>query len=377
MIFDSLGSNYTFKSAIRFLLATGNKQDSRQLKDYLNQKYRGQSELYYRGRGALTEALRRSGARSVAVNGYTCYAVEQAARAAGVAVVYVDIAENKYHFSISELQAAFKKQAFEAVIVQNTYGQSIDIAQVEKFCQERKLALIEDLAHSVGGYYPDGREVGTVGDFTMLSFGRDKHIDVVNGGALVDRKHAQSQPRKLAKAPLLTRKRDRLYPIISWKLRRILFPVGLGGVFQKLFQGLGLVVRASDGAVCDDRSLPDYRAKIVLAKFRVLETDRQRRLQLCVSVGRQVESGDNPIRLPITVEPKKRDQLLSKLKRKGMYLFDIWYSTPVYPQRYMSSSSYQPGSCPRAEAVAASIINLPLHINVTEQKLMEISNELK
>jgi len=72
-IFNSLGSNYDFLSAVRILFSVGGKGSQRNLSNYLEKRYGGQVILTYKGRDALTlalQALPQKGA--VAMNGFTC-----------------------------------------------------------------------------------------------------------------------------------------------------------------------------------------------------------------------------------------------------------------------------------------------------------------
>lgn len=369
MIFDSLGSNFTFRSAISFLFARGSYKDSTKLKRILQEKYGGEVQLYYRGRSSLAVALQRAESKTVAINGYTCFAVEQALHESGCAPVFVDIAKNGFHFEDQELKASYKKQPFDTVIVQNTYGIPIDIRPIEKFCKTHDITIIEDLAHSVGATYPDGRAVGTVGAYTMLSFGRDKHIDVVNGGALVDRTGAVFT-ESLHTAPLSQRLRDRIYPLLAWKIRQG-YKLRIGAVMARFFTAIGLLKKASGGGVFKDTSLPHYRAARVLHALKHLDADKERRLSLAQALSHTVVgSNANPIRLPVQVENPA--EILKRCKQAGMYLFDIWYSSPIYPERYMNQSQYQLGTCPNAEQLAGQMFNIPLHIQVTPKDIQRI-----
>mgnify|MGYP001614878264 FL=1 len=69
-----------------------------------------------------------------------------------------------------------------------------------------------------------------------------------------------------------------------------------------------------------------------------------------------------PIRYPIACE--KPEMLLAQAERRGLYL-GAWYRPVISPPgvRYQRVA-YQPGSCPHAEAAAATVVNLPTHVNI-------------
>ena len=227
-IFNSLGSNYSLVSALKHLFTRGECKDYMKLEGYLDGRYDGSAYLFYKGREALRQALLATGLKKgseVAINGFTCFVVDEAVTEAGFKSVYLDIDENQLHFTAETLRTAVKKNPkIKVVIIQNTLGYPCDIVGIEDVCKKSKLILIEDLAHSFGLIYPDGREAGTVGDMTMLSFGRDKVIDAVSGGALVIKGKVNSKWRaNLAEGrhqpKLKDRLLDRIYPLLTWKVR--------------------------------------------------------------------------------------------------------------------------------------------------------------
>lgn len=178
-IFNSLGSNYDFKFVLKALFS---KREGA-LKKFLEDKYKGQVTLTRKGRQAIELAL--SGlpkGSSVAINGFTCFAVYEAIQKAGHKALYLDIEKGELNFSVDALR---KTSNVKAVIIQNTLGSPCEIEKIAQICKENKIILIEDLAHCVGTRYESGVEAGTVGDFVALSFSQDKMIDAVSGGALI------------------------------------------------------------------------------------------------------------------------------------------------------------------------------------------------
>lgn len=180
-IFNSLGSNYDFNFVLKSLFSPGNDD----LKSFLENKYKGQVTLVYKGREAIELALGNINKGSlVGINGFICFAVYEAIKKAGMEVEYLDIEKGELNFSAETLKKAVN---VKAVIVQNTLGYPCDIEKIAQICKEKKIILIEDLAHSIGTRYESGEEAGMVGDFVVLSFSQDKIIDAVSGGALISR----------------------------------------------------------------------------------------------------------------------------------------------------------------------------------------------
>jgi dTDP-4-amino-4,6-dideoxygalactose transaminase len=71
-------------------------------------------------------------------------------------------------------------------------------------------------------------------------------------------------------------------------------------------------------------------------------------------------------RYPVHV--KNRAEVLKKLKKQGIYA-GHWYTQPVAPKGVsLAKMKYYNGTCPVAESVCASIINLPTLISKDDAK---------
>lgn len=373
MIFQDVGSNYTFGSALRQLFTIGSRRDNDEFTTALEKYYEGKVALFSKGRGALAEAVRIAcidapSESFVAVNGMTCYVLVEAVEDGGARALYVDVAPDTAHFDAAGLASALESQpGVRAVIVQNTYGRMCDIAAIERIAREHGALLIEDLAHCVGQYYPDGREAGTVGDMAMLSFGRDKLLDVANGGALIVRsdrlKPALATPT--ATPRLLDQFRDRIYPLLT-VLVRSLYNVLLGKIIHILMYKLGLAVRSSDGGIQRTHTMPGWQARLAHRQFRRLgEHNKHRReiMQLYEDFfDDKLLSRGGTIRAALTVA--QPDRTIMRLRQAGFALNDIWYNTPVGPTRKYTQVHYPEESCPQSVQLAKQIINLPTHRGV-------------
>lgn len=344
------------RGALRQLFTRGRQRDCIKLAQFLQQKYHGeQAILTKNGRSALALALKAYFDRgdAVIVNGFTCYAVVEAVRAAGLVPIYADISEKTLNFTARTLEAAYQTGSetlkgshkaksgtgptIRGIIVQNTLGIPAEMAEIEHFIKKHQLIMIEDLAHSVGVKYPDGREAGTVGAAVAFSFGKDKSIDTVSGGALVLRhpcKNAISAPRKLPK--LGDYLRARLYPL-NGALCRWLTGVHLGGVVMRGLIRLHLVEKSADNRLDFDQKICKFEARLALLQFQ----------QHPVGVEREFYLVEN------------RAELLQKLKKAGYYFDGFWYEKPISPARYYEKAHFNEENCPVATKVASKIINLP------------------
>ena len=383
-IFNSLGSNYDFLSAVRILFSVGGKGSQRNLSNYLEKRYGGQAILTYKGRDALTlalQALPQKGA--VAMNGFTCLAVYEAIVESGHSVRYLDIAENSLDFSYETFRTAVdSNSSIRAVVVQNTLGYSCNITPITTLCKERGIILIEDLAHSIGARYESGEEAGTVGDFVVLSFSQDKVVDAVSGGALIVRNNAFKIHSPTEKVAFLQQIKDRFYPILTWKIRLAYF-LGFGRPLHAFLRMLG-VLSSPFGKKYPPRALPGWYCTNILHEFRNLEKTTAHRkaiadiyargLDVKILVPKSTANASN-LRFPILALHNDREILIEYLKLIGVHVSDIWYDAPIAPKKYTGRTNYA-GQCPQAEKVSAMMLNLPTHINVTATDAEKIASSI-
>ena len=384
-IFNSLGSNHTFASAMRILFTVGGTFHQEKLTEYLESRYGGKTVLTYKGREALRLALEAiPGNGAVAINGFTCWAVYQAVQESGSTCQYLDISDASLNFSADTLREALAADpSIKAVVVQNTLGLPCDIEGIQALCEKNEIALIEDLAHSIGTVYTSGKEAGTVGDFVVLSFSQDKVVDAVAGGALVVRnpkyKLPGPSPRKV---PIRRQLKDRLYPLLTYVIRTT-HPTGLGPVIHRFLRFLHLLSRPlPDNDVSDVHELPGWYCASILREYRSLQKTAEHRAMIAgIYAGKidkrlQLESDmrhlstASNLRFPII--HYERDILIEHLRLRHVYVRDIWYDAPVGPKRYLYRTDYL-GQCPHAEEIARKMVNLPTHPNISAEHAASIA----
>ena len=132
---------------------------------------------------ALLKALDLRGDDEVLLQAYTCVAVPEPVLWVGAKPVYVDCDEQNLNMSMVDLQKKITKKS-KVLIIQHTFGQPAPLDELIEIARENNLFVVEDCAHALGAIYKD-KVVGSYGDASFFSFGRDKVISSVFGGALV------------------------------------------------------------------------------------------------------------------------------------------------------------------------------------------------
>lgn len=352
MLFLGEASNFRGRVA-HHLFATGTQRDSERLISYLASRYSAPSEnivLTTTGRSALALALKSLVPKgsAVVISGFTCHAVLVALRAAGCTPVFADIEESSLNYTPDTLEKLLKSDKnIRAFILQNTLGNPVDVRPFEKLARAHNLVLIEDMAHCAGRLYPDGREIGTVGDAACFSFGKGKSIDTITGGAVLLRKNPENP--KNAQKPLSTPNnppklssslRARFYPFFGTLLRAS-FHLGLNRYLAGALLRLHWIERSADAPLDLSRRLSHWQARLALEEFQKLSPTSR------------------PLRTFDLVDD--RPALLQKLRRAGYVFDEFWYEVPISPARYYSRSGFDETACPVATSVSRRIINLPTH----------------
>ena len=230
----------------------------------------------------------------------------------------------------------------KGIIIQNSLGNPVDITAIEKFAKQYNLMIIEDLAHCAGVKYTDGREAGTVGAAAALSFGKDKSIDTISGGAVVLRHPCKNTIKAPSKLPRISDTlRARFYPLFGAMARGLSY-VHLSGAFMRCLVKIHWVEKSADNKLDLERKIAKFEAKLALKQLKNLK-----------------KSGEKPIREFCLV--RNRAELLKKLQENGYYFGGFWYERPVSPERYYKKVHFPEDECPVAVEVAEKIINLPTY----------------
>lgn len=344
--FLGMAAKYSGEEICKHTWTMGRRNDCRELKQYLRKRYGGDTKddvrviLCKNGRSALCLALKAyfDKGDAVIVNGFTCYAVYEAIKAAGLTPVWADISREDLNFDLDEL----KVDNARGIIVQNSLGNPVDIVKVEKIARKHNLTIIEDLAHCVGVKYADGREAGTVGAAAAFSFGKDKSIDTISGGAVVLRDPCKHEVKKPNKAPRPSdHLRARFYPwfgaVCRWLTR-----VHLGGALMRCLVKIHWVEKSADNKLDLTRKISKFQAKLALEQFKKLK-----------------KSGQPPLREFYLID--NRAAVLKELQKAGYYFSGFWYEKPVSPTRYYGKVHFPETECLEAVFVSEHIVNFPTY----------------
>lgn len=403
----SLSPNTTFKDAllaIKLLLKPWQWQKGKKiimveewLKNYLGVK---EVVAFASGRQSLLAILKCLNLKKegeVLLQSYTCVVVANSIIASGAKPIYVEINPDTFNMDLDDLMRKITPQS-KVLIVQHTFGQPDEMETIQKICQENHLILIEDCAHALGAEY-QSRKVGAFGQASFFSFGRDKIISSVFGGAVAT--NDQQLAKKLKKL-----KNQAPYPSKFWLFQQLLHPI----IFHLLilpfyfFFSLGKIILIScqqlhflSKAVSFKEKMGQFPNKIYrysnalaclcLAQLNSLETMNHRRRQIAQLYSKELFK--LPIKLPkvkkncrhiflrFTIRVPQARQLIAFAKKHQILLGD-WYRSVIAPRGVdLKSVFYQPGSCPQAEQAAQESVNLPTYPRMTLKEAKRVIKVVK
>jgi len=373
-----------------------------EFKKYLGVKY---AISFNSGRSALMailSSLELKEGDQVLLQAFTCNAAVNPILNQGAKPIFVDV-DQTINLDPNDLKKKISSQS-KAVMIQHTFGWPAQIDEILKIVKRKNLYLIEDTAHALGAKYK-GKFCGTFGDAAFFSFGRDKIISSIFGGmAITNNEKIGERIRKF---------RGKLdYPSDFWILQQLLHPIlvnyfvlptyglnqNLGRVLLGIFHKLSILSKAvykkeKKGEIPKyfPKGLPNALAILALTQFRKLERFNKHRRGIASFYENELKNKN--FNLPLTRSKEgiiptfmrypiltnlNTDKILQEARKRKFFLDDGWRKTPVVPpDTDLEKMKYKLGSCPQAEKIAKSIINLPTHINISQKDAQKIIDFLK
>lgn len=347
------------------------------------------------GRSALSVALEALGVTKddeVLVQAFTCTVVINAITRLGAKPIYVDI-QSDYNIDPEDLKRKITSRA-KALIIQHTFGNPADMDALLHIAKEYELATVEDCAHALGSKF-DGKKLGTFADIGIFSFGSDKVISCVRGGALVvnTKEVAPKVKEIISSLPTLS-----LFQIKKHLIHAPLFyfgkkwyGIGIGKVLLYVQKKLQLVPRTVSeqekrGEVPNifPAQFSNALAILLLGQLHQLKTLLQHRKDIAKVYDSFFSEETAPLRscsectyLRYPLQVSNKNDVLLEAKKRNVLLGD-WYSDVVTPvQGSLKDMWYTSGSCPTAETISKTVVNLPTNRHISEKDAIRIATLVK
>lgn len=363
-----------------------NGSAERQVARWFAGYFSGRETVFFNsGRSALLVLLQSFGigkGDEVIVQAFTCVAVPNSVLWAGATPVYVDT-DATYNLEPADFEKKITSRT-KAVIVQHTFGVPAGMERIAAIAKKHHILVIEDCAHALGSDL-NSAPLGSIGDAAFFSFGRDKSLSSVWGGAAnIDTKHRQAGDKlgsihaSLPMPGFLWIAQQLIHPI-AFAVILPLYPFGIGKVILVMLQKMKLLSfpvfpEEKTGArpPAFPAKYPNGLAYLLMGQLVKLRRYTKLRMETARKYA-EVLAGNQAVTAPsvmpgaaylrYTVSVRNPQDVRRKAKAAGMLLGN-WYNNIIDPAGVdFVSAGYIKGSCKNAERQAATSINLPTLIS--------------
>lgn len=334
--------------------------------------------LFLSGRSAIYTALkslRMYEGDQVIVPSFTCEAVVLPILKLGGTPIYADIEPKTYTLTLDEVKSKVTSKT-KVILLQHTFGLlPEDREGILTFARTKKIHVIEDMAH---GFAP---KVTTDHPETIkiLSFGRSKAFSSVFGGALIVPEEFKDKVgeyySRLTYPTLGFIAQTLLYVPVSLCIK-LTYHIGIGRLIHAVVRASRLLIPEIsqieksgkyDGWL--DNLYPNALAILLESQLIRFEETTKRRQAVIQIYQEELGIHGRPVsRFPVLVID--RSHVKSLFRDQGIFL-GTWYVQPVAPQELdLTHMQYVRGSCKEAERICDHVVNLPLHVSLSQAHMI-------
>jgi perosamine synthetase len=320
--------------------------------------------------------------------------VANAIRYTGARPVYVDCSLDSYNIDLAEAERRITSRT-KVLVLQHTFGVPAELDAAAELARGHGIELVEDCVHALGATYA-GRQVGSFGRAAFFSTEETKTISSTMGGMVV------TEEEELAAA--LRRFQDQCAWPSQWLTRRYLLKLVLYHVLtephlhryaRSLYEMSGRrnplpsatsrdEMRGRRPAKYEQR-LSNAQAAVALGQLLRLNENLTHRRAIANKYAAQfalsgIRTPKPPaqavpafVRYPVWVE----DREAARRAVSPFAVLGTWFTSVIEEAEDPSFVEYERGSCPRAEAAAAHLVNLPTHQRVAANDVDEIVSALR
>src|SRR5579875_11172 len=304
------------------------------------------------GSDALLLALKAAGAGpgdAVLTVPFTFFATAGAVALAGARPVFVDVDRDTFNLDVSQIEGALQRHPkIKAIIAVHLFGGCADMDPIREIARARRIALIEDAAQAIGAEYK-GRRAGSLGDIGCFSFYPTKNLGAFGDGGLCTTNDEA----------------------LAGRLRALRVHGRTGAYFH---EWVGLASR-----------LDAIQAAVLAVKFKYLDSWSEQRACNAALYRRLFEEQNLPLVPPrpapyqtrhifhqfVVRCPRGRDEVQKQLKSHGI-ASEVYYPLPLHEQPCFADLGYKRGDFPDREALARTVLALPVHPGLSEAQIRHV-----
>ncbi|MCK5236399.1 MAG: DegT/DnrJ/EryC1/StrS family aminotransferase, partial [Deltaproteobacteria bacterium] len=275
---------------------------------------------------------------------YTFFATAGAISVLGAVPVFVDIDPVTYNMNPVALARVLRKsrKGVKAIMPVHLYGQSADMAGINRTAKKYGIPVVEDAAQSIGAEYK-GKRVGSLGDIACYSFYPTKNLGCFGDGGMI-----------------VTKKKS-----LADKVRKL----RVHGSGKRYYHDL----------IGINSRLDELQAAVLRVKLKKLNKwtkARQRNARNYDRLFKDFELAGCCVELPLigkeyksiynqyVIRTQKRDKLRSFLAKNDIGS-EIYYPLGLHEQKCYKELGYKKGDFPETEKAAKETLALPIYPALT------------
>lgn len=282
---------------------------------------------------------------------FTFFATAGCIARMGATPVFCDVYPDSFNIDLSSMKAKVTK-ATKAIVPVHLFGQVANMDEILAFAKEHNLAVIEDVAQSIGATYK-GKGAGTMGEFGCYSFFPSKNLGGFGDGGLVT-----TENDSFAEAIIRLRNHG-MHPRYHHSM--------IGGNFRM------------DALQC----------ALLRVKLRRLTQYAEGRARNAAYYREQL-SGIDGLILPQAAAhnghvwnqftlrvPGQRDLLKEHLAQSGV-ASEIYYPIPLHRQQcFAQLPTHALEGCPVSDALAAEVLSIPIYPELNAEQLARVAEVVR
>jgi len=278
---------------------------------------------------------------------HTFIATSEAISMTGATPVFIDITEDTMLMDPALIEPAITSRT-KAIVPVHLYGQSCDMDAIMEIARRHGLKVVEDAAQAHGARWR-GQRVGSIGDAATFSFYPGKNL-----GAFGDAGAVVSQDDSLIEKIRMLANHGRLEK----------YTHKMEGVNSRLDGLQAAILRVKL------RHLDEWNQKRRAHADFYLESLSQSEFR-----PQAVHPNAEPVWHLFVVKVQEREALQQRLKAEGIAT-GVHYPVPLHVQPAYESRQIPLHSLPVTEAVASSVVSLPMYPELSQEQLEFIVNAM-
>ncbi len=290
---------------------------------------------------------------------------------------FIDIDPQTLNLSVAETaQAIAESDSIKALIPVHLAGSACEMENLSRIAKARGIAIIEDAAHALGGFYSNGQPVGNCvfSDLTVFSFHPVKSVTTGEGGIITTNSEILYRRLLRLRSHGVNQLDDPLADLVLG------FTNGQKNLWYHEMQELGFHYRLSE-----------IQAALGLSQLKKLDKFISKRMRLAKNYD-QLLAGQPGIELTQTQMRNSsahhlyillidfsnfsvsRNELMTKLRKAGIGS-QVHYR-PIPTQPYYQERGYAAHNIPRAMEYYSKCISIPLHPKLKKRAQKKIVRKI-